>query len=292
MTTHFDRWEKDPFFSAAEEVQESADRMESTYRTWMHAKKETSGPWNIDDLRRDLQTTLGTTKWQLEEFGKAVNFSYKNGSVDDSKDRHRDFIDAMDSQVKKVEKSLNVSAVSRGKPPKPWTWLDEGECDELATFLSGHRRSASASADIGSCKISVGDDSFNPSSSNEKPGPMPRKVPSFSGFLNTMESATTQLKWPRNGFRKLKLLDRGQEEDTLPQSKPLTKGLPLCYERSNSCLEGCDHCYDKQFHGWYGAVQRQLQRSQYYVRYSRPVQILFSIVFLFSLIVLLAMRVS
>ena len=26
MASHFDRWEKDPFFSAAEEVQESADR--------------------------------------------------------------------------------------------------------------------------------------------------------------------------------------------------------------------------------------------------------------------------
>lgn len=26
MAMHFDRWEKDPFFSAAEEVQESADR--------------------------------------------------------------------------------------------------------------------------------------------------------------------------------------------------------------------------------------------------------------------------
>lgn len=26
MATSFDRWEKDPFFSAAEEVQESADR--------------------------------------------------------------------------------------------------------------------------------------------------------------------------------------------------------------------------------------------------------------------------
>lgn len=26
MTSDFDRWEKDPFFSAAEEVQESADR--------------------------------------------------------------------------------------------------------------------------------------------------------------------------------------------------------------------------------------------------------------------------
>ncbi|KAG9147151.1 hypothetical protein Leryth_005374 [Lithospermum erythrorhizon] len=348
MTTHFDRWEKDPFFSAAEEVQESADRMESTYRTWLHAKKDTSGPWNIDELRRDLQTTLGTTKWQLEEFEKAVNSSYKNGLVDDSKDRHHDFIVAMDSQVKKVEKSLNEAAASHGKPPNPWTRLDEGEYDELALFLSGpaaadvsehqnfgrvlkrdlksvslqevdkqmtaenskessyplecnrpeameyshgHRRAASASADISSWKISVADDSFNPGSSNEQPGPTPRKVPSFSGFLNTLESATTQLKWPRNGYRKLKLLDRGQEADTLPQSKQLTKGLTSCYERSKSCLDGCDD-YDKPFQGWYGAVQRQLQRSQYHVQYSRPVQIVFSIVLLLCLIVMLAMHAT
>lgn len=29
MASSFDRWEKDPFFSAAEEVQESADRYNS-----------------------------------------------------------------------------------------------------------------------------------------------------------------------------------------------------------------------------------------------------------------------
>ncbi|KAG9143658.1 hypothetical protein Leryth_017152 [Lithospermum erythrorhizon] len=345
MTTHLDRWEKDPFFSAAEEVQESADRMESTYRTWVHANKEASGLWNIDELRRDLQTTLGTTKWQLEDFEKAVNSSYENGLVDDSKDRHHDFIVAIDSQIKKVEKSLNESAVSHGKPPKPWTRLDERELNEFALFLSapsadfledpsfgrvlnrnqrtvslqevdklaatenpkeasypleggrlesmeyspGHRRSASASADISSWKISVSGDSFPPSSSNEKPGPTPRKLPSFSAFLTTMESATTQLKWPRNGCRKLKLLSCGQEADMLPQSKQLTKGLTSCFERTKSCMDGC---YDKQLHGWYGAVQRQLQRSQYLVQYNRPVQIVISIVLLFCFIVLLAMHAT
>jgi hypothetical protein len=39
--------------------------MESTYRTWIHAKKETSNMWNSEELRRDLQTALGTTKWQV-----------------------------------------------------------------------------------------------------------------------------------------------------------------------------------------------------------------------------------
>lgn len=62
MASSFDRWEKDPFFSAAEEVQESADRIESTYRTWVHAMKDDSSIWNYDELDRDLRTALGTTK--------------------------------------------------------------------------------------------------------------------------------------------------------------------------------------------------------------------------------------
>lgn len=40
-------------------------RMESSYRTWIHAIKDTSGSWNLEELRRDLQTNLGTTKWQV-----------------------------------------------------------------------------------------------------------------------------------------------------------------------------------------------------------------------------------
>lgn len=31
MASQFDRWEKDPFFSAAEEVQESADRYKNFF---------------------------------------------------------------------------------------------------------------------------------------------------------------------------------------------------------------------------------------------------------------------
>ena len=39
--------------------------MESAYRTWIHAKKDASSPWNSDELRRDLVTALGTAKWQV-----------------------------------------------------------------------------------------------------------------------------------------------------------------------------------------------------------------------------------
>ncbi|KAL1546904.1 hypothetical protein AAHA92_23440 [Salvia divinorum] len=342
MTSTFDRWEKDPFFSAAEDVQESADRMESTYRTWIHAIKDPSGSWNLDELRRDLQTNHGTTKWQLEEFGRAVRTSYPGrSSADDAKDRHRDFIVAIEDQIKKVEASLNESTVRQGKPPLPWVRLDEGERNELALFLSGqslssptklygkhhavprvqgqeilregdqqvnnecsrssshlvelaqvegkgdkfsgHRRAASASADIGSWKIVVADDVLHDSSS-AKPERPPRKIPSFSGFLNTMESSMSQLKWSKNGYKKLKLTDEPQEAGvTIPRAPNLSRGITTCYEKSKSCLEGCDD-YEKQWYGWYGTIQRQLQRSQYHVQYSRPVQFVFSVILIFCLL--------
>lgn len=344
MTSNFDRWEKDPFFSAAEEVQESADRMESTYRTWIRAKKDSSAVWNSNDLHRNLQTTLGTAKWQLEEFERAVNLSYNSSnSADDAKDRHRDFIHAIESQISKVESSLNESTVSQGKPPLPWVQLNEGERNELAIFLSGpppsstdkivanihsrdqgmeysqesckqsmtaesgnlmewgrveateeklpgHRRTASASADIGSWNIAVSDGALLHSSSSEQPDPPPKKIPSFSGLLNTMESSVSKLKWSKNGYRKLKLTDHHQEADNaLPQTQNLTRGINVCYEKSKSCLDGCDDYYDKQLYGWYGAIQRQLQRSQYQMQYSRPVQVALSTILLLCLIVLLAL---
>ncbi|CAN4115148.1 unnamed protein product [Withania somnifera] len=335
MGSYFDRWEKDPFFSAAEEVQESADRMESTYRTWIHALKDTSGRWNSDELWRDLRTTLGTTKWQLEEFERAACSSYDSTSTDDAKERHGEFVVAIDNQIKKVEKSLNESSLSQGNQ---WVCLDERELDELAVFLSGpstsssfsdkssvkvdeveqkpalweedckqgmpeysksssnlvdgsqveindekfpgHCKTASACGDIGAWKIAVADDIYG-----KQPASSPRKLPSIQGLLNCVESAM-KLKWSKNGYRKLRFnSDDHQESDyTLPSSHPLTRGINICCEKSKSCLGSCDESCQKQLNGWYGAVQRQLQRSQYYMKYNRPVQMGSSVVLLIFLI--------
>ncbi|KAK4277423.1 hypothetical protein QN277_015425 [Acacia crassicarpa] len=333
MASSFDRWEKDPFFTAAEEVQESADRMESTYRTWTHAKNDASSSWDSEELRRDLQTSLGTAKWQLEEFERAVNTSYGKISSDEARNRHHDFIAAIQENVRKVEKSLQESTVSDGKAPLPWLRLNEGERNELALFLSGtpkkskgrdneckqlsdkdsgsisknplssewkpsetkeqsshgHRRIASASADFSSWKIAVSDDVQPYSSSNGSSG-LVHKVPSFSGFFNSMESVP-EIKWPKNAFRKLKALDNNQGADgALLPSSELNRGISVCYERSKSYLDSDDKCYDKQLYGWYGAIQRQLQRSQYLMQYSRPVLIVFWMVLSLSLIVLVAFR--
>ena len=48
-----------------------------------------------------------------------------------------------------------------------------------------------------------------------------------------------------------------------------------CYEKTKSCLSSCGHeVCDKQLYGWFGALQRQLQRSQYQIQYGRPVQLI------------------
>ncbi|KAI3807133.1 hypothetical protein L1987_23057 [Smallanthus sonchifolius] len=311
MASHLDRWERDPFFRAAEEVQESADRMESTYRTLIHASKEPS-VWNSDALRRDLRTALGTTKWQLEEFERAVISSYGKNSTDDTKDRHRDFINAMENQISRVESSWSDSSVSAGKPPRPWVRLDERERKELALFLSGskspggeqpaknrfndehrgrrkqkveakdkfsgHRRTASASADISSWKINVDTDNVSPNGKIENP---PRKMPSFSGLSNTLESAS-KLKWPNNGYRKL-----SQEADVRSlDTQSMTRGVNSGHERSRSCPEQCADRYDKQLYGCYGPIQRQFQRSQYYVLYSRRTRTMFWFLIFICLLVL------
>ncbi|KAK4779307.1 hypothetical protein SAY86_006835 [Trapa natans] len=310
MASIFDRWENDPFFSAAEEVQESADRMRSTYRTWVHAKSDTASEWNLEELRRDLHTVVGTTKWQLEEFERAVKSSYVKDSTDDAKDRHHDFIVAIEDQVSRVQDSLRGSSPSEGKHHPSWVRLDEGESQELALFLTGpsvpnanpqkkdrglppdsaknvfqsfqkpcgHRKTASANADIDACKIAIpGSSPWQLDSSNGHPPLPPRKIPSLSSFLNITDSSTSKSKLLKNAFRKLKVMDPDQESG--PASLKLLeqeKGSGACYERNKSCLDSCDNCYHKQLYGWHGALQRQLQRSKYQIQYSRPVQLTFS----------------
>jgi hypothetical protein len=40
-------------------------RMESAYRMWTREKREGSKPEDLDQLSRELQTALGTAKWQV-----------------------------------------------------------------------------------------------------------------------------------------------------------------------------------------------------------------------------------
>lgn len=137
VANSFDLWKKDAFFSAAEEVQESADIMESAYRRWLRERREGLTLELLDEVSRELQTALGTAKWQLEEFARAVRMSYGSCSNDSSTTRHGQFIAAIENQISNVEESLRVFFNEEGNQPLRWVKLDEEECDDLAMFLSG-----------------------------------------------------------------------------------------------------------------------------------------------------------
>lgn len=137
VANSFDLWKKDSFFAAAEEVQESADIMESSYRLWVRERREGLHPAAFDQLSRELQTALGTAKWQLEEFERAVMASHGHRCNDNSMARHRQFITAIENQISHVEAALREACSEEGKQPLRWINLDEEERDDLAMFLSG-----------------------------------------------------------------------------------------------------------------------------------------------------------
>lgn len=164
---------------------------------------------------------------QLDEFQRAVKSSYDNALSDETRHRHREFTFVMETQVAKIEKSLKEAAQSDGKGTPRWVRLDEDDRNELALFLTGpsesemkrlstnhvkvnphgHRRTASATADIGAWNIAVSDDGLLQKSSDESLVRPPRKVPSFSGFLNYMEPGS------QNCIRKWKAADRQGDSD-------------------------------------------------------------------------------
>ncbi|PKA49778.1 Syntaxin-61 [Apostasia shenzhenica] len=333
MATVFDRWVKDPFFYAAEEVQESTDRMESVYRRWMHEKQVVSNPACTDgdaataELRRELHTALGTAKWQLDELERAVRSSDQALFAGEATiTRHSDFVTAISERILMVELALKESNLREDeKSYFTWVKLNEGEREELALFLSspvdkvekalpspssgqqnsanrmngeasvsskdpcepkglnildmeenakGHRRTASASPDLGAWTISVSNKSSPPRLSDDRPNLPPPRILSLSE-LRTAESASKP-KWYRNGFRKWKVLSQEKLEESIPlQNHQLSQEMNACYERSKSYLSDCtDDSYNKQLHGWLGALQRQIQRSQYQIQYGRPIQLI------------------
>ncbi|KAK2655282.1 hypothetical protein Ddye_008334 [Dipteronia dyeriana] len=145
MTSSLQQWESHPLFSAAEVVQDSADRMESIYRLLLHEQSLVNQNHpdprlltQIDYHRRDLATILETTKWQLEDFERAVNSSAvmdKSRTAEDVISRHKQFIIAIREQINQLEKTLDDP--SRGKSIRSWVNLNEQDGDGLALFLSG-----------------------------------------------------------------------------------------------------------------------------------------------------------
>ncbi|GLT36058.1 hypothetical protein SLA2020_104630 [Shorea laevis] len=146
VANSFDLWRKDAFFSAAEEVQESADIMESAYRMWVKERKQGLTTTDSAELCRELQVALGTAKWQLEEFEKATRLSHGHRCDDITATRHKQFIAAIENQISLVEAALREAFTEEGKQPLRWVNLDEEERDDLAVFLSGTSSSFQPSA--------------------------------------------------------------------------------------------------------------------------------------------------
>ncbi|MQL94816.1 hypothetical protein Taro_027478 [Colocasia esculenta] len=164
-TSTFDRWEKDPLFAAAEEVQEAADRMESIYRRWIYESKSHAKPAGGEgdasgelELRKELHAALGAAKWQLEVFDRASRSKNDVSSVDaDARVRHSQFVSTIGNQLLTVENSLGGLEIEERGKPVVWVQLDEGERDELAMFLSCPQSSEEQKARpgavvAGSCK--------------------------------------------------------------------------------------------------------------------------------------------
>ncbi|XP_006855024.2 uncharacterized protein LOC18444797 isoform X2 [Amborella trichopoda] len=147
MAANFKRWERDPLFSAAEIVQDSADRMESILRTLMHEHSLLQdGPAesrllsSMEFHRRDLITALGTTKWQLEDFERAVNLSALSDKVhldEDAMSRHKQFIRAIREQIAVTGKCLESIPVGEDSKNTQWVDLNEQDRECLAQFISG-----------------------------------------------------------------------------------------------------------------------------------------------------------
>ncbi|XP_062002619.1 uncharacterized protein LOC133720374 isoform X1 [Rosa rugosa] len=147
MASGLHQWESDPLFSAAEVVQDSADRMESTFRFLLHELSLVQNDFpdpklhaSIDYHKRDLATTLETAKWQLEDFERAVSFSAMTGKSQIRGDvilRHKQFIRAIREQIAYVEKSLEGTSIGDPMRQTEWINLNEQDRDGLALFLSG-----------------------------------------------------------------------------------------------------------------------------------------------------------
>lgn len=255
----FDLWQKDIFFSAAEEVQASADIMESAYRTWVRQKREGISSVALDELCRELQTALATAKWQLDEFQRAVRMSYRN--IDEVRStRHEQFVSAIAAQISRVEAALKEYFSDEVRKPLRWVNLDEEERDDLAMFLSGNPGSSN------STNTKDSDSEINDSLKKENP-----KKPNYiTGckkdveVLGTSDSSSCDKKassrrtWGSQDVETLKITIHHDSEQKKPLmsnnvSSPKNKGHPGRPRYGN--------CWINQVFKKAAGGQRQLQTS-------------------------------
>ncbi|KAH7278170.1 hypothetical protein KP509_38G027900 [Ceratopteris richardii] len=138
------RWEDDPLFFAADQVQDSADALITAFRAWKAERAihqcDTHGFESIktlDHRRRQLATAFGVASGQLAEFQREV--SYLRMSADPCVDgrvfcRYEEFISAIDYQLASMRDDLRVV---KDKVLPTAKCNSETEVDDLALFLIG-----------------------------------------------------------------------------------------------------------------------------------------------------------
>ncbi|XP_019442302.1 PREDICTED: uncharacterized protein LOC109347019 isoform X2 [Lupinus angustifolius] len=307
VANSFDLWLKDSFFSAAEEVQESADIMECAYRKWSREKRERSASGGLNELCRELQTALGTAKWQLGEFEKEVRLSYRHHGDDNTAARHRQFISAIRSQTFQVEEALRGSFTEEGKQPLRWVNLNEEEREDLAAFLSGgtcqvKQSSKDECVEINPfLKSSAPEKLVNKSnrdiSSNEKDKDRVIETKAESGSRNSNEvvsqtdRTSTRKTWNPPNYSSLKIVIADKDEQI---NKP-KRTLDATHKEKGSRLflwkQKCEEyppgtravCMFNQRFGRFGLLNRQFQ-IHLQLRYRCSVQIILALMWTISLI--------
>ncbi|XP_051149543.1 uncharacterized protein LOC127264159 [Andrographis paniculata] len=286
VANSFDLWQKDSFFSAAEEVQQSADRMESAHRTWLRARREELIPQNLNEITRELQMALGTAKWQLEEFERAIHISYRNNSDDSTTTRHREFVTAIQDQILRVETALKESLNTEGTEPFRWVNLDEEECDDLEHFLSGtpgtsHGSSLRRSNAKGDSPHGSGVSSILQTANQEiRLKEVPRSIVAANSFIELQESKfpesadeiRNQVDEISNNRRAWSLSDRTALEivvdnderprNALVESTPKEKGFKSFFWRPRSGAKSVPHLTRMKILSWVNRNTRGGHRSQ------------------------------
>ncbi|XWS73229.1 hypothetical protein CRYUN_Cryun02cG0109700 [Craigia yunnanensis] len=314
VANSFDLWKKDAFFSAAEEVQESADIMESAYRMWIKERREGLKTADSAELCRELQTALGTAKWQLEEFERAIRLSHGHRCDDITATRHRQFIAAIESQICCVEAALKDAFIEEGKQSLRWVNLDEEECDDLAMFLSGTSSSLQPSAKNtllenfhrikdtnpnfnATCNGNISEVNFFKDSGKDSQCVIDVEDEESSGRTDDVScgqdrTTGTRRTWSSPNFGALKIVIADEYEDRSQirsgiEDSPKEKGSKPFF-RKQRCGElpqakGAFNLFNQHF-GWVGGLQRQLQ-SPVHLQFSCSLQLTLALLIAIFLIV-------
>ncbi|CAI5988864.1 unnamed protein product [Closterium sp. NIES-64] len=159
-------WQADPLFPAAEEVQDSADRLRSSFHQWQQlttvdtAGSGGGGLARVDEegARLVLLSACDTLKWQLQEFERAVlrdaassTASLRRperasgGRPQEVQARRQQFISAIRAQLAQVDTAVRRSssprkdtrptelqlrplAIRKPDVPTPNSWRGAGDC--------------------------------------------------------------------------------------------------------------------------------------------------------------------